>query len=56
MDFNAGDVLDGTRSIDELGADLFELMLETASGRPSRSERHGYGQQEFVPWQLSVVT
>lgn len=56
MDLNCGEVLDGTRTIDELGADLFALMLETASGRPSRSELHGYGQQEFVPWQLSVIT
>jgi altronate hydrolase len=56
MDLNCGEVLDGTRTIEELGDDLFALMLETASGRPSRSELHGYGQQEFVPWQLSVIT
>jgi len=56
MDFNCGEVLSGGRSISELGAELFKLMLVTASGEPSRSERHGYGQQEFVPWQLSIVT
>ena len=56
MDLNCGEVLDGTRSIKELGARLFQMLLDTASGQPSRSELHGYGQQEFVPWQISVVT
>ncbi|MBT9595440.1 MAG: altronate dehydratase [Vitreoscilla sp.] len=56
MDLNCGEVLDGTKSIQELGAELFQLLLETASGRRSRSELHGYGQNEFVPWQISVIT
>jgi altronate hydrolase len=56
MDLNCGEVLDGTKTIAELGAELFQLLLATASGRPSRSELHGYGQNEFVPWQISVVT
>ena len=29
--------------------------LATASGNPSKSEVHGYGQNEFVPWQLGAV-
>ena len=56
MDLNCGEVLDGTRSIGELGARLFRMLLDTASGQASRSELHGYGQQEFVPWQISVIT
>lgn len=56
MDLNCGEVLEGTKSIQELGAELFQLMLDTASGRKSRSELHGYGQDEFVPWQISVIT
>ena len=56
MDFNCGEVLSGAASIEALGARMFELMLETASGKHSRSELHGYGQQEFVPWQISVIT
>jgi altronate hydrolase len=31
-------------------------MLECASGVPSKSEVNGYGQSEFVPWQLGVIT
>lgn len=56
MDLNCGEVLDGTASIAELGEALFRLMLDTASGKRSRSELHGYGQNEFVPWQLSAIT
>lgn len=56
MDVNCGGVLDGTHGIDELGETVFRLMLATASGQRSRSELHGYGQNEFVPWQLSVIT
>lgn len=56
IDLNCGTVLDGTASIPELGAQLFQMMLETASGKQTRSEEHGYGQNEFVPWQLSAIT
>ena len=56
MDINCGEVLSGERSIADLGAEVFQMMLDTASGHASRSERHGYGQQEFVPWQISVIT
>jgi altronate hydrolase len=31
------------------------LMLQTASGRATKSETHGYGHNEFVPWQLGAV-
>ena len=30
-------------------------MLATASGAKIKSERHGYGQSEFVPWYLGAV-
>ena len=44
-----------SKLIDELGERIFQLMLETASGRATKSEVHGYGQSEFVPWQLGAV-
>lgn len=56
MDLNCGEVIDGTKTIAELGSTLFQMMLDTASGKPTKSEMHGYGQNEFVPWQISVVT
>ncbi|MEN3264466.1 MAG: altronate hydrolase, partial [Pseudonocardia sp.] len=33
----------------------FQLILDTASGRRTRSEELGFGQEEFVPWQLGAV-
>jgi len=56
MDLNCGEVLDGSATIEALGEKLFQMLLDTASGKRSRSELHGYGQSEFVPWQLSVIT
>ncbi|CAM4092089.1 UxaA family hydrolase [Roseateles saccharophilus] len=55
MDFNAGGIVDGTQSVAEAGEALFRLMLDTASGRPTLSEQHGLGDNEFVPWQLGAV-
>ena len=55
MDFNAGEIVEGRQSVAEAGAALFELMLATASGRATRSEEHGLGDNEFVPWQLGAV-
>jgi altronate hydrolase len=55
IDINCGDVVDGTASIDEMGERIFRLMLDTASGRKTKSEIHGYGQNEFVPWSLGAV-
>ncbi|SIT44180.1 Altronate dehydratase [Paraburkholderia piptadeniae] len=56
IDLNCGAVIDGTRTVDELGEEIFQLMLATASGEKSKSELHGYGQNEFVPWQLGAIT
>ena len=55
IDINCGDVVDGTASIDEMGERIFRLMLDTASGRKTKSEVHGYAQNEFVPWALGAV-
>lgn len=55
MDINCGGIVDGTETVDEAGERIFRLMLATASGRATKSEQHGYGQNEFVPWQLGAV-
>jgi altronate hydrolase len=55
MDINCGAILDGSMSVQEAGQKIFELVLETASGKPSRSEAHGFGADEFVPWYLGAV-
>jgi altronate hydrolase len=54
MDINCGDVLDGV-SIEEKGREIFEMVLRVASGERSKSEELGYGDNEFVPWQIGAV-
>jgi altronate hydrolase len=55
IDLNCGEIADGIASVDEIGEKLFQLVLDTASGTKSKSERHGYGQSEFVPWYVGAV-
>ena len=55
MDVNCGAVLDGTASVQEVGREIFELVLAVASGRRSKSEELGFGDEEFTPWQLGAV-
>ncbi len=54
MDINCGDVLDGV-SIEEKGAEIFAALLRMASGEKSKSEALGYGDAEFVPWQIGAT-
>lgn len=42
IDFNAGVVADGTRTLDEAAADLMALVLEVASGKQTRTEEKGF--------------
>jgi len=54
MDLNTGTVLEG-ESVESAGRRIFELVLDVASGRPTRSERQGVGEEEFDPWQIGPV-
>jgi altronate hydrolase len=55
IDINCGEIIDGKASVDEIGERVFHMILATASGTKTKSELHGYGQNEFVPWQLGAV-
>ena len=55
MDFNAGDIIEGTATVEELGEKLYRLVLEVASGKRTKSEEFGYGALEFAPWLIGVV-
>lgn len=55
MDINCGGVVDGTATIDGLGEEIFLKVLEVASGTRTKSEAFGYGDKEFVPWQVGAV-
>lgn len=42
IDFNAGVVADGKRTLDEAGRDLMQLVLEVASGKQTKTEEKGF--------------
>ncbi|MEA2781526.1 MAG: altronate hydrolase [Rhodospirillaceae bacterium] len=55
MDIDCGPIADGAASVAEIGRRIFELVLATASGQPTKSELLGMGEEEFTPWQLGAV-
>ncbi len=55
IDINCGEIVDGTSTVEQMGERFFRMMLDTASGQKTKSEAHGYGQNEFVPWYLGAV-
>lgn len=56
MDINCGEIATGKLTIEASGAEIFDKMLRIASGERSKSEQHGYGQNEFVPWHIGAIT
>jgi altronate hydrolase len=56
MDINCGVILDGTATMAEVAQGIFDEILRVASGKPSKSEKLGLGDHEFVPWNIGVVS
>jgi altronate hydrolase len=56
MDFNCGEILDGTKTMPEIAEGIFQLMLKVASGKRSKSELLDLGNHEFVPWNIGITS
>ena len=56
MDLDAGGIVDGVESVEQVGERIWDMILEVASGRRTVSEELDLGQDEFIPWQLGAVT
>ncbi len=54
IDIDCSPVLEGT-SLEHMGAHIFQMILDTASGAATASERLGLGESEFVPWVPGAV-
>jgi altronate hydrolase len=54
MDINCGDIMDGAATVEQKGEEIFRMIVEVASGRPSKSEALGVGNEEFVPWMIGA--
>ena len=55
MDINCGLVIDGEASVQEMGENIFDVILKIASGEQSKSEVFGIGEDEFVPWTVGAI-
>ena len=51
MDINAGVILEGT-PVEVVGKQIFEEILAVASGKKTKSEAAGVGEEEFAPWSI----
>ncbi|MBE1878692.1 UxaA family hydrolase [Myceligenerans pegani] len=56
MDVNAGVVVDGTASLEDVGREILDLILAVASGERTVSEDLEIGAEEFIPWHVGAVT
>jgi len=55
MDINCGTVVDGAETVEQAGERIFRLILDTASGKRSKSELLGFGEDEFAPWVVGAT-
>ncbi len=55
MDINCGVLADEEASMDELGRNIFQRILEVASGARTKSESLNSGNDEFVPWHIGAI-
>jgi altronate hydrolase len=55
MDINCGAIVDGEATVDEMGRRIFQTILDVASGKRTKSEILGYGDNEFVPWLMGAI-
>ena len=53
MDINAGAIADGEATVQQVGQEIFDLLLRVASGERTCAERLGH--KEFVPWRIGPV-
>jgi altronate hydrolase len=52
MDVNAGTILDGTETVEQVGIRIFEMIVDVAGGGKTKSEAAGIGDEEFAPWMI----
>jgi altronate hydrolase len=53
MDVNAGAIAGGDKTVEEIGEEIFRLLVHVASGERTAAER--FGHKEFVPWRIGPV-
>lgn len=52
MDFDAGRILSQGISMEQLSYELYNFIIDVASGKPTKSEILDMGSEEFTPWPI----
>ena len=52
IDFNTGDIIEGTSTIKENGEALLHYVIEVASGKPTKARQ--LNQDDFIPWKRGL--
>ena len=55
IDVDAGRIVAGGTTVDAIGEEILAEILAVASGKRTKSEEFGYGDDEFVPWHIGAV-
>jgi len=55
MDLNCGAILDGEETIQGMGERIFRFILDIASGKKTKSELLGFGDNEFTLWRMGSM-
>jgi len=55
MDINTGDMLSAGVTLEDKGAEIYQMLIDIASGKETKSEAQGLGDYEFVPWQIGAT-
>jgi len=53
IDINTGGVIEGTKTIEEMGEEMLEFIIKVASGEV-KSKAMELGQDDFIPWKRGV--
>lgn len=55
MDYNCGAIFDGVITLEEAAVNVYSAIVRVASGEKTKSEMHGIGVVEFLPWPIGAV-
>ncbi len=53
IDFNTGPIISGEKTIDQMGEEILDFIIEVASGRV-KSKAVELNQNDFIPWKRGV--
>ena len=53
IDVNAGTVIEGSKTIEEVGEEILEFIIQVASGN-QQTKAQQLHQDDFIPWKRGI--